>query len=122
MYNGLGKTRCQQCGRLMYCSKGLCEECGKYQPDEVVSRIPELQDETPEGVLLWFVTMANRGLAFHPEDDPADIVLERAGRRTFSSQEALELNEIMPRIYALVDDPCAVALEALQLIQGEQNA
>lgn len=37
------------------------------------SRIPKLQDTTPDGALLWS-ELEFRGQLFHPEDDPANIV------------------------------------------------
>jgi hypothetical protein len=59
------------------------------------SRIPKLQDATFDGALLWFSEMQCSSLLFHPEDDPADIVLISNSERMFSDAEVLELRFLM---------------------------
>jgi hypothetical protein len=66
------------------------------------SRIPKLSDTTFDGALLWFSELQCGGLLFHPEDDPADILLNRTNDRLFSDSEITEvrflINELEERI------------------------
>ncbi|MDH2918617.1 MAG: hypothetical protein PXX73_05435 [Sideroxydans sp.] len=66
------------------------------------SRIPKLSDTTFDGALLWFSELQCSGLLFHPEDDPADILLGRTNDRLFSEREIAEvrflINELEERI------------------------
>ncbi len=59
------------------------------------SRIPKLQDTTFDGALMWFSEMQCSNLLFHPEDDPADIICIRNGKRTFSDAEVKELRFLL---------------------------
>jgi hypothetical protein len=35
----------------------------------------KMSESTVDGAVQWFTEMANHGLLFHPDDDPADIVV-----------------------------------------------
>jgi len=55
------------------------------------SRIPQLQSSTFDGALFWFSELQTKGLLFHPEDDPAEIVHISDGSRFFTDTEIIEL-------------------------------
>lgn len=59
------------------------------------SRIPQWSDHGFDGMLLWFSEMSARGLLFHPDDDPADIIHVTSGERLFSDNEAHELRDTL---------------------------
>ena len=59
------------------------------------SRIPKLHDTTFDGALLWFSEMQCSKLLFHPEDDPADIILISSGETMFSTDEVAELRFVL---------------------------
>ena len=59
------------------------------------SRIPKLHDTTFDGALLWFSEMQCSKLLFHPEDDPADIILISSGEKMFSTDEVAELRFVL---------------------------
>ena len=52
------------------------------------SRIPAYDSANADGMLMWFAEMSARGLLFHPEEDPAEIVRIGTGERTFTDIEA----------------------------------
>ena len=60
-----------------------------------VSRIPSLSDVTFDGPLFWFAELHTRGLLFHPEDDPAEIVSIANGTPFFSPEEVSELRFVI---------------------------
>ena len=57
----------------------------------IQSRIPKLNSPSFDGALFWFAELQTKGLLFHPEDDPADIVLISDGTPAFSDAEVTEL-------------------------------
>jgi hypothetical protein len=59
------------------------------------SRIPKLRGTTFDSALLWFSEMQCNGLLFHPEDDPADIVVITDNERMFSNAEVQELRFLL---------------------------
>jgi len=64
------------------------------------SRIPEFSDYSFDGMLLWFATMAERELLFHP-DDPADTIYDIATcELTFSPDESRKANEILAAMFS----------------------
>ena len=63
------------------------------------SRIPDFSDQSFDGMLIWFATMSERGLLFHP-DDPADEIYGIAtGEPTFSAVESCKSNEILETMF-----------------------
>lgn len=62
---------------------------------QVQSRIPKLQDTTFDGALRWFSEMQCSQLLFHPEDDPAEIITIKSGKRTFTDSEVQELHFLL---------------------------
>ncbi|TLS68331.1 hypothetical protein FEF65_04905 [Mariprofundus erugo] len=68
------------------------------------SRIPEYSTPSFDGMLLWFATMSERGLLLHP-DDPAEEIYDIAtGTRTFSPDEATEVNKTIRTMFELYGD------------------
>lgn len=55
-----------------------------------ISRIPLLNEVSFDGALWWFAEMQARSLLFHPEEDPADIVLIKDDSPMFSDIEVEE--------------------------------
>ena len=55
------------------------------------SRIPEYIDLNFDGMKAWFKTMAERGLLFHPDDSPDEIITIQTGLPTFNLEECREL-------------------------------
>ena len=49
------------------------------------SRIPKFSDKSFDGMLMWFSELQVRGLLFHPDDDPADIIRISDSTATFFS-------------------------------------
>ena len=65
------------------------------------SRIPQWSDHSFDGMLLWFSEMSVRGLLFHPDDDPAEIISTRSGARLFSDAEAVVLRATIAEMFEL---------------------
>lgn len=74
------------------------------------SRIPDFANKSREGMSRWFSEMALRGLLFHPEDRPTDIIRIETGKRTFTRNESLKLDGIMAEMFEKFGDGvCEVA-------------
>lgn len=67
---------------------------------QLQSRIPKLQDATFDGASLWFWELQCGKLLFHPEDDPADIIILLSGECTFSDIEVQELRFLLNELEA----------------------
>jgi len=68
------------------------------------SRIPEYSDHSFDGMLIWFATMSERGLLFHP-DDPAETIQDIAtGKPTFSPDESGKAQKILDTMFKLHGD------------------
>ncbi|MDQ5908357.1 MAG: hypothetical protein QG599_448 [Pseudomonadota bacterium] len=67
-------------------------------------RIPDLNDASFDGAVQWFTEMANRGLLFHPDDDPADIVVIKTGEPMFNDREVESARLIMERLFETLGD------------------
>ena len=68
------------------------------------SRIPNYSDHSFNGMRLWFATMSERGLLFHP-DDPADKIIEIAtGEPLFSPAESSKANEVLASMFGQFGD------------------
>ena len=64
------------------------------------SRSPQLSDHSFDGMLVWFSEMSVRGLLFHPDDDPAEIINCKTGAYVFSEDEAAELRMMVSAMFA----------------------
>lgn len=68
------------------------------------SRIPELNVVSFDGALQWFAEMQCRGLLFHPDDDPADIIVIQSGERMFNDREIQETRSVLDTLFAALGD------------------
>jgi len=68
------------------------------------SRIPKLNSLSVDGALVWFSEMQTKGLIFHPDDDPAEIVSIGDWKRTFSDPEVSELRFVMGELFNSLGD------------------
>ncbi|MDS4020387.1 MAG: hypothetical protein RKR03_07745 [Candidatus Competibacter sp.] len=68
------------------------------------NRIPELKTVSFDGALQWFSEMQCRGLLFHPDDDPADIIVIRSGERMFKDREIQETRSVLDTLFAALGD------------------
>lgn len=64
-----------------------------------VSRIPDFANKTREGMTIWFSEMALRGLLFHPEDRPSDVISGSSGKALFKQDECARLDTIMAEMF-----------------------
>ncbi|HAF44201.1 MAG: hypothetical protein A2100_03155 [Sideroxydans sp. GWF2_59_14] len=69
-----------------------------------ISRIPKWTDHNFDGMLIWFSEMSARGLLFHPDDDPSEIISIAKGTRVFSETEAAELRSTVAEMFELNGD------------------
>lgn len=63
-------------------------------------RIPAYDSANPEGMQMWFAEMSARGMLFHPEEDPAEIVRIGTWERTFTDAEANRIRWILESMFA----------------------
>lgn len=74
------------------------------------SRIPDFANKSREGMSRWFSEMSLRGLLFHPEDRPCDIISNASGERLFQSNECVKLDAIMAEMFGRFgDEVCETA-------------
>lgn len=66
-----------------------------------LSRIPEFTNNTFDGMLGWFAEMSVRGLLFHPDDSPEDIISVDDGSPVFSNRECEDLNAILGVMFSV---------------------
>lgn len=67
---------------------------------KIESCIPPLDTVSFDAALLWFAEMQRRGLLFHPDDDPTDMILIATGEKLFSDQEAVEARAAIDQLFA----------------------
>ncbi len=63
------------------------------------TRIPALRGMTLEDMQAWFAAMAERGLLFHPDDDPATVVNSASTAPVFNENECRSLRMIMDVLF-----------------------
>jgi hypothetical protein len=68
------------------------------------SRIPKLQSLDFDGALLWFAELQAKGLLFHPDEDPEDIIRIRTSEKVFTGSEANELRIVMKTAFDVLGD------------------
>lgn len=68
------------------------------------SRIPKLSSTNFDGALLWFSEMQTRGLIFHPDDDPDEIVNICDWQKKFSESEVFELRFLINELFNTLGD------------------
>jgi hypothetical protein len=70
------------------------------------NRIPEVKNDSIEAMQDWFNEMEEKGLLFHPDDNPREIVSvvdDKLGG-IFTEEECVYLDEIMDRLFELHGD------------------
>lgn len=70
----------------------------------IESRIPEYSNSSFDGMLVWFAEMSVRGLLFHPEDKPEDIVAIDNNQPFFNDAECQQLNLILESMFERFGD------------------
>lgn len=74
------------------------------------SRIPDFANKSREGMSIWFTETTLRGLLFHPEDRPCDIITIATGVPTFTPDECAKLDRILGEMFDMFgDDVCEAA-------------
>ena len=71
---------------------------------QIESRIPKLREVSFDGALMWFSEMETKGLIFHPDDDPADILSICDWQKTFTEPEVVELRFVMDELFNRLGD------------------
>ncbi len=69
-----------------------------------ISRIPAWENYSFDGMLAWFSEMSVRGLLFHPDDDPSEVVSVADGTSIFSGTESSALRKIITKMFELNGD------------------
>jgi hypothetical protein len=62
-------------------------------------RIPDFANKSRHGMSNWFSEMSLRGLLFHPEDRPCDIISNATGKPLFKPDECTKLDSIMAQMF-----------------------
>ncbi len=60
-----------------------------------VSRIPDYTNHNLESMKLWFSIMFEKGLLFHPDDEPEQIISINTGKNLFFCEESIKIKEIL---------------------------
>jgi hypothetical protein len=68
------------------------------------SRIPKLNSSSFDGALMWFAEMQTKGLMFHPDDDPAEMLRVCDWQRMFSDPEVSEVRFVMNELFTNLGD------------------
>lgn len=68
------------------------------------TRIPTFQPQTCEEMSQWFGHLYSSGLLYHPDDPAETIVRIDSGIRLFSDKEAIELNQMLARMFEQFGD------------------
>lgn len=70
------------------------------QSARVVSRIPPYDPRTPSGMRAWFEEMDRKGLLFHPEDAPSEVLAGGTWVPLFTPGEAAQAARVIARMTA----------------------
>lgn len=63
------------------------------------ARVPDFTNNTFDGMLNWFAEMSVRGLLFHPDDSPAQIITIADGSPIFTTGERRKLEGILADMF-----------------------
>lgn len=63
------------------------------------NRIPAVKDDSLEAMQIWFNEMEEKGLCFHPDDDPREIVTCGGSVGVFNEDECILLDKIMDNFF-----------------------
>lgn len=67
---------------------------------KTTSSIPALRNTSFDGMLVWFAKLSKRGLLFHVDDDPAEIIDTSTSKRVFSDKEAATLRAVIAKLFS----------------------
>jgi hypothetical protein len=71
------------------------------------SRIPDFANKSREGMSIWFAEMSLRGLPFHPEDAPSELITIVTNEWKFTHLECAKLDGVIAEMFALFgNDVC----------------
>lgn len=70
----------------------------------VQSRVPALTELSVEGATRWFAKMQQRGLLFHPDDDPAEIESIADGVPTSNTRGIAEARFFVGEMFVSMGD------------------
>ncbi len=85
------------------------------------SRIPAFNDKSFAGMQHWFAELSARGLIFHPDDPPSDIVTIRDDSPFFTPYESAELEEVLAAMFdAFGDDVYEAAYPVFMKAAGQR--
>lgn len=65
------------------------------------SRIPDFANKSRHGMSIWFDEMSLRGLLFHPEDVPGDLIAIATNEPMFTQAECAKLDGILNEMFSL---------------------
>ena len=63
-----------------------------------------MQGLTFDHAVMWFSELNQRGILFHPDDDPAQIVTIATGKRTFSDVEISQARFVVDALFQELGD------------------
>lgn len=90
-----------------------------------MSRIPYPLNDTNDALYSWWRQMADLGLAFHPDDDPNQVIAS-SGDFLFSRAEARQLTAIIDELHSTHGDEiykaALWATEAPDITAARQDA
>lgn len=69
-----------------------------------ISRIPKYTNQTLDDMSYWFSVMYEKGLLFHPDDSPENLISIKTGELIFTSNEITEINLIMSAMFKSFGD------------------
>lgn len=85
----------------------------------IESRIPALHGLSFDHALRWFSELQCKGLLFHPDDDPNDIVSILDGEKSFSDVEVAEARFVIGELFTeLGDDVYEAAYPIFMNVMG----
>lgn len=69
-----------------------------------MNRVPDLLEISTQSTKAWMQTMIDEKLFYHPDDDPADVMVIATWQYTFDSNEADKLRDIYSRMFSELGD------------------
>lgn len=63
------------------------------------SRVPDFADHSFDGMLHWFAALSVRGLLFHPDDSPSEIISVADGKPVFTNEECRKIDGILASMF-----------------------
>ena len=86
------------------------------------NRIPEFSNKSFDGMLMWFSEMQVRGLLFHPDDDPADIIRISDSTATFFAPEVKTARTILGEMFELHGEKNVAVLSLIRMMSAGSSS